>query len=260
MAPLSGSALSVESQNIRSLERLELRSMLDRDGRIPSSKRFCSGCETAHDSSLFPISSLAQLSTERRCLGTAGRVWICPHQTVDYDQAANPEGAIGNSQNCETIIVSSIRSYWTIYRPVRFSYRISYPIVIVRGEGVPSKKEVNEALSPLNAPMCPHLGLNDARVARSYLPDCQRLRCRLIDPSPLPHCGCWICSSEPRFRKVCDFCDIDLHFNIRSTAATGIEALYLIVGRRIRTGRSPTDPSWICQVADPADFEAYERA
>ncbi len=94
MTPLSSSPLSVESRNIRSLERLELRSMLDRDGRIPSLKRLCFGCETAHDSSLFPISSFAQLSTERRCLGSAGRVWICPHQIFYYDQAANSQEAI----------------------------------------------------------------------------------------------------------------------------------------------------------------------
>ena len=53
---LSNSGLSVESRNIWSLERLELRSMLDRDGRIAPLKRFCVGCEAAHDSSLFPIS------------------------------------------------------------------------------------------------------------------------------------------------------------------------------------------------------------
>lgn len=81
MASLSDSALSVESRNVRSLERLELRSMLDCDGRIPSSKRFCVGCEAEHDSSQFPISSLEQPSAERHCLGSAGRVWNCPHGT-----------------------------------------------------------------------------------------------------------------------------------------------------------------------------------
>lgn len=261
MASLSDSALSVESRNIRSLERLELRSMLDRDGRIPSSKRLCVGCEAAHDSSLFPILSLKQLSTERRCLGSAGRVWICPHQTVDYDQAANSKEATEN-HNCENIFVAlqhSSRS--SRYRSADFSSCTFWPIVVIRGECVPSRERVKEALGPLNAPVCPHLRLNDARIAQFYLPDCQRLRCGLGENGPAPECGCWLCSSEwRRFRTVCDFCGTQLVFYIKEYGDIGMEAVYLVLRRSIQDVRSPTDRSWICQVADPADIEAYERA
>ncbi len=263
MAPLSSSPLSVESRNIRSLEPLELRSMLDRDGRIPSLKRLCFGCETPHDSSLFPTSSLAKLGTERRCLGSTGRVWICPHQIVDYDQAANPKGDIGSCHRCENIFVSSLGTHLPRYRSVGFTSFTLYPIVIVRPECVPSREQVKEALGLLNAPICPHLRLNDARIAGSYFPDCQKLRSRLGEVSQTPHCRCWLCSSEGHlrwFHKVCDFCGTELHFNIKTPATSDIEALYLMIRRSIQDVRSPTGRSWICQVADPADFEAYERA
>lgn len=259
MASLSDSALSVESRNILSLERLELRSMLDRDGRIPSLERFCVECEASHDSSLFPMSSLEQLSTERRCLGTASRVWICPHQTVSYDQAANSTEATEN-HTCENIFVGLHSRRSSRHQSVDFGYHTFWPIIVIRGECVPSREQVKEALGPLNAPMCPHLRLNDARIAKFYLPNCQRLRRGLGTNGPAPDCGCWLCSSESRFRTVCDFCGTQLVFYIKPYANSGMEALYLVLRRYIQDVRSPTDRSWICQVADPADFEAYERA
>ena len=258
-APFLGSALSVESRNIRSLERLELRSMLDRDGRIPSLKKFCVGCETAHCNSLFPISSPTQISTARRCLGIIGRVWICPHQTVDYDQAAKTKDT-REYHRCENnfIFLSSYR--WWSYQSMDLTYYTTWPIMTVRRECVPSKGQVQEALGPLDAPVCPHLRLNDARMADFYPPDCQRLRCRPDEDSPTPHCGCWSCSSEWRFGTVCEFCDTQILFEIKPCASSDIEALHVIFRRSIQDVRSPTDRSWICQVADPADFEAYERA
>lgn len=257
---LSDTELSVESRNIRLLERLELRSMLDRDGRIPSLQIFCVGCEAAHDSSLFPTSSLEQLGTERRCLGSASRVWVCPHQTVDYDRAANSKEAMEN-QDCDKIFVALHSSRPTTYRSAEFSYSTFWPIILVRGECVPSREQVKEALAPLNASMCPHLRLNDVRTAEFYHPDCQRLRCGLGDNNPSPDCGCSLCSSDRwRFRTVCDFCGTQLGFCIKEYGDIGIESLYLVSRRSIQDVRSPTDRSWICQVADPVDFEAYERA
>ncbi len=87
--PMGQSSASVASANLRnhrSLERLTLRSLLDRDGKIPSSETFCNGCPDTHDSSQFSLTSLAQPSMERQCLGRAGRMWICPHQILDYHQ------------------------------------------------------------------------------------------------------------------------------------------------------------------------------
>ena len=261
-ASLSGSALSVESRNIRSLERLELRSMLDRDGRIPSLEKFCVGCEAVHCSSLFPISSLIQVSTERlwtRCLGTTGRVWICPHQTIDYDQAANSKGT-AEYHRCENNFIS--KSSWRSgrYDSVDLTCFTTWPIMIVRRECVPSKRQVKEALGPLDAPVCPHLRLNDARIAKSYPSDCQRLRCRPGENGLAPDCGCWSCSSKWRFSTVCDLCGTQILFWIKPYANSYMDTLYVILRRTIQDVRSPTDRSWICQVADPVDFETYERA
>lgn len=85
----SASSPSVELRNTRTLERTELRSLLNHDGQIPSQNAFCNGCEYPHDSSLFSLASLSQPHIERRCLGRTGQVWICPHRTIDYLQATS---------------------------------------------------------------------------------------------------------------------------------------------------------------------------
>lgn len=209
--------------------------------------------------SLFSPPSLERLSTERRCRGSVGRVWICPHQTVSYDQAANSKES-REKYNCENNFVTLHSGRPSQNRSVNFGYYTFWPIVVIRGECVPSGEELKEALSPLNTPVCPHLRLNDARIAAFYLPGCQRLRCGLGERGPAPDCGCWLCSSESRFRTVCYFCGTQLVFYIKEYADSGMETLNLVLRRSIQDVQSPTDHSWICQVADSADFEAYEKA
>ena len=73
------------TQTLHHSERLELLYMLDRDNKIPKSKAVCSGCADTHNQSLFSLESLAQSSRERHCLGSAGRLWICPHWVFDHN-------------------------------------------------------------------------------------------------------------------------------------------------------------------------------
>lgn len=201
----SDSAPCVVLRNIRFLERLELRSLLDRDGKIRSSKTFCSGCQCTHDSSLFSIASLAQPSIERQCLGRAGRVWICPHRTLDYHQVTS-YGETRDVHKCGSSFIS-----------VRSGYRCPYsdsgcitgwPIMRVPRNGTPSNEQVKEALGPLNAAVCPHLHLNDARVASVYLQDCQKMRWQWLERErgPASDCRCFLCSPKGRVSVVCNFC------------------------------------------------------
>ena len=69
------SAPSVEMRNIRSLERLEWRRMLDRDRE----SLFPSQGTHEYDRSLLSKTSLAELSKERHCLDSSGRLSICTH-------------------------------------------------------------------------------------------------------------------------------------------------------------------------------------
>ena len=201
----SATTLSVETRNMRSLERLEWRRMLDRDGKIPSPKSFCSGCLITHDRSLFSIRSLTKPDTKRYCLGSAGRVWICPHRSFDYDQALEFVGSPRDSSGCEGRSVSMDSEFYATcsFGSNSSGWFVTYwPIVKMPQHGLPSIQDVEEALRLLRAPMCPHLRLNDTCVASAYMTDCASLQER-------PDFRSLMLSSE---RVACTFCGISIQF------------------------------------------------
>ena len=179
MGRQSATALTVEMRNVRSLERLEWRRMLDRDGRFPSPKAFCSGCLRTHDRSLFSIQSLNQPSTQRYCLGSAGRVWICPHRSFNHDQMMEFLKKPKDSPGCGG---RSVAMNGEFDDRCGFSSRSSgslvtfWPIMKMPQHGLPPNQDVEKALRLLRAPLCPHLRLNDARVASAYQKDCASLQ------------------------------------------------------------------------------------
>lgn len=259
MCQSSASALSAEMRNIRFLERWELLCMLDRDGKPPLSMTFCGGCEQAHNCSEFSQKWLAQLVNERRCLGTARLVWICPRQILEYGQATI--SMAGDRHECDSI--ASYIGGTTCGRLAGYGAYITYftrwPIMRVVPNCVPSSEEVKETLGPLNAPVCPHLRLNDARVASAYSQDGQLRRWRKYGRDTAKDCQRDNCLSEPPLAVICNFCSTQIQFQIREVSY-GPETLYITIVRNFTKIRSCTDRAWICHVADPADFEEYVRA
>ena len=252
----SPSTLSAEVRNIRFLERWELLCMLDRDGKLPVSKTLSGGCEEAYNCSKSSKKWLAQLAEERRCLRTAGLVWICPSQILEYGQATIPMARDGHE--CE-----SIASYFGGTRCGHITgtgtFYTRWPIMRVVPNCVPSSEEVNETLGPLNAPVCPHLRLNDARVASAYSQACPLRRWRGHGRGAAKDSQGDICRSEPPLAVICNFCSTQIQFQIRDECY-GPETLYITILRRLKRIRSFTDLAWTCHVADPADFEEYARA
>ena len=255
MGQLSVSVTSAKLRNYRFLERLILRSLLDRDGKIPSSEIFCNGCSDTHDSSQFSLTSLAQPSMERQCLGRAGRMWICPHQILDYHQLDWATRSFHTCESCHISISSGYSEYGFA------SCITGWPIMGVPRNSLPSNEEVKEALGRLSAPMCPHLSLNDACVASVYDQHCRRLRWDLAsrERDPVAECQCFLCSSGKLFGIVCELCGTEIRFGVQGRR-NNTEILSISMWRTIgRDVLRCTDREWICQVAEPADFEEYER-
>lgn len=254
MCQSSASALSTEVRSRRFLERWDLLCMLDRDGKPPLSKTFCGGCEQAHTA--FSQPWLAQPVEERRCLGTAGLVWICPHQILEYGKAT--ASMARDSHECEGI-ASYIGGTWCSRVAGYGTFLTHWPIMRVVPNCVPSSEEVNEALGPLNAPVCPHLRLNDAHIASVYSQTRPLRRCRKYEGGTTKDCRPEVCWSEPPLVTICNFCSTRIQFQIRGQYY-GPDALYVTILRKFTKIRSCTDPAWICHVAHPADFEEYARA
>ena len=146
--------------------------MLEGDQNIPQSKAVCSGCADTHDRSLFSSESLAQPSCGRRGLGSAGRLWICPHWIFDNNQvttSAEPQGhhMCGGDRNVMVLAVDSLST-----EPM-----VIWPIAVLRDKrDAPSKEFVEDVLGQIDVTICKRLRSSDASVSRVYSPDCEKLR------------------------------------------------------------------------------------
>lgn len=240
--PDSGS--TVELRNIRFLERLEMKSMLDHDIRT--------GLRT-HEYSMSstpppPVLRIRGRSLDRarpldsaRCLLSTRLVWICPHRILDYFEATKK---IDSFHWCgSTSVVNLGKSYYNLW-----------PVTRVLPNSVPSSEEVKEALDAFSAFLCPHLRLNAACVASHYNPECRRLRHSLLQGlDAAPDCCCEICSRGHLLTTICDFCDTQIHFEI-SVRIHGVEMLYVLIVRDLQDTWSCDERAWISQVTHPDDF------
>ena len=213
----SGTTISIETRNIRYLERMDLQCMLDHDRKMSPSK------SPSLDYSPFEVPALPKLRMELRCLGNAGLLWICPHRQYDYKEVTR-SSVFWEGHRCEG------SPLFTAGR-IGNDYVFSIPIMRVPRDHVPSYEEVREALRPLEAPVCPHLRLNDVTFW---------------------HTNC-------RWSRACDFCGTVIYTQEISTY-NGLTTLHVFMVRSIKEMRDCTDRAWVAQVAQPADFEEYERA
>ena len=248
-------------REIHHSERLQLLCMLDRDRKIPPSKAVCSACADTHDRSLFSSESLTQSSCERRCLGSAGRVWVCPHWVFDHNlvtTSAEPKGVHMCGEKMDVLMLARNRA---VTVPT-----VMWPIMVLRdNHHAPSKKLVKELLARIDLSVCKHLSFADDFVSGLYSPDCKKLRVRYFDP----FCRCSTCRWQPPARTLaelldpleggnCESCGTNVHFHIFMTSSSQW-ILQLVVQRKIASFKGCTDPAWIEQVTDPSEFKKLER-
>lgn len=248
-ARLTGSTLSIESRNIRYLERLELWDMLARDGMFSSRKAWSSGYRTKlkHDYLMETTRMYTPLSRKYRDPETTGLLWVCPHQRLDYLDAGMGRGTDDFHQCGSSHVFSS--------KPIV----IRWLITRIPKNSVLTNQEVVEALRPLNAPICPHLRLNDASVAQSYDSTCRKLYRGKLSGDPVPACPCSDCSSGGPLTVICSYCDTSIMFDIEPAYDEGA-MLCLFIMRTYRYGGSSRDRKWISQIAPPNDWKDYEMA
>ena len=248
------------AQNDHHTERLQLLSMLDRDGMISPSKAVCSGCADTHDRCLFSSESLAQSSSERRCSGSAGRVWVCPHWIFDHNLVTNsskPQGCHVCGKKCVHVMGKG---------PMFSEPTIVYPVAVFRDkDGVPSRKHVKDILARTDLRACKHWHFSSDSVLSIYSPDCEKLWTDRYNNV----CACSTCARQPQPTTVaeylesfsggkCESCGTKVYFNI-GAKILGERKLNICVRRRIAKFRGCTDPAWIEQVDDPRECAELER-
>ena len=252
--------LPTVAQNVHHTERLKLLCMLDRDGKVPPSKAVCSGCADTHDRFLFSSESLAQPSSERRCLGSGGRVWICPHWIFDHNLVTTSSKPQGNHMcGNKWVSVMAVNNGFT-------EPSIMWPLAVSYGsDEVPSKKLVEDILARTDLRVCKHLHFSDKFVSSLYNPACKKLWTN--DHNRF--CACSTCARQPQLAtaaeslelvrgRKCESCGTSFRFSIR-TNIIGETKVKLVIRRKIARFRGCTDRAWIEQVDDPREFKELER-
>ncbi len=243
------------------MERLKLLCMLDRDQMILPSKAVCSGCADTHERSMFSLQSLAQSSCQRLCVGSAGRVWICPHRIFDHNLVNTAKVPMRNHFCGHRSVIMSTLDLETT------KHFFMWPILVLGGNhDAPSKKLVANILARTDVNVCKHLHFSDSCLLRFYSPDCKKLRLESGDPSFCPCSTCmWQLAQPSRAGQIsppnansdstleylsdrgCGYCGATVTFQTIKDYKS--ETLYLIVKRRIDSFQGSIDRAWVEQVS-----------
>ena len=235
---------------LRHLERMAFLAMLERDDSIPPSRSICSACATTHETRCFSDETLRQMSKFRECLGTSGRMWICPNTILSFEQVRTLGGHLRRHviiQDCDSLSVAG-----------RMAMTVKWPLLHTPPGYVPLSSCVSALLSLLHAPVCPHWQLKDSFVISQYDEECKLLKpTETIDDLDMPSpCECNGCTGRTGEcvhcgTKVQFVFGYDIHF--KST-------LFVTSSRKLGIYKNCTDPTWIAQLNHSSDFTNLERA
>lgn len=206
--------------------RLQLLRLLHKDRRLfGKGTSVCGACLDAHRDTLFLASELKKPDAQRSCLGLTGKVWVCPHRSLTYEQVTSRDSP---NTSWECFSCASIH----VTTPSQSSSRVCIPIEYIEWPTViyfPSN-EMAVALASLGrAYLCPHVRLSD-----TLLTDCSVSHSRL-DRKPL----------------LCDKCDAAFHFESRPTERSLEHGLLqLVVERSFEWVKAVkvTDWNWVAQL------------
>ena len=216
---------------------VDLLCLLDRDGKLSSHKAICYACSNTHDKSAFTPESLDKVNTERKCLGVTGRVWICPHfslsfeqiLSLDYEQNRSPSGF------CEDCRIS-VR-VWQKHSIVKIPI-CNFP---------PGCSKMNEvaaaALDNFHLQSCPHLKLREA-----VLPDLYSMNCSLRTAAYKESCDCSRCTTYRRSGQ-CSACGTQVLFQTQSSE-DGRRTLWVSIRRYFWRSCRGTH-GWLEQLVQP---------
>ena len=239
---------------LRFLEHMTVLAMLERDNGCFPSRMICSICVRTHAAKYFSDEALGQSSHDRRCIGSLGRMWICPQTILSFDPARKPKEPWtyhSYSQDCDSLSVVDCRPptvRWPLFHTIPGRLPVSCCVAV--------------RLSLLQAFVCPHWQLKDAFVMDHYNEDCQLLRhaSTLRDPnkklSDAELCKCKSCSGQTGDCEKCGskiqfLFDYDIHF--RGT-------IFVAATRKLDTYKSCTEPGWLAQLELSSDFAERARA
>ena len=260
------------------VQHLDILNLLDRDGFLSPTKAICRPCANTHDRSRFSSTALKLPNYMRQCLGLEGRLWVCPHVHLSYeDVSQSPFSFIrrflpkSSCQECRVNVhIGSSRS------------TVEFPIFIIPPGPQPRSNDLAAKLiSKLKLHICPHARLGDA-----VLPDLTSSgKCKYMSSRPagksttsrpggkpmtskprggsktskpkLQSCNCSCCSTF-RTSGTCAICSSTIRFDIK-TSPCGRRLLWVTI-RRPYTTQGVCSQEWHDQIHQFDSHESLTKA
>ncbi|MCJ1456349.1 hypothetical protein MMC28_006710 [Mycoblastus sanguinarius] len=254
---------------------------MDRDCLISTGKAACSGCEKAHDKSVFTDQALAEDATERYCRGLEGKFWVCPHKVFVLIPSSGGVFLFGRTSGVRrpSLPDDGIKIQFPIgerasvtfklgvdpqnvpsssaYKPCSDHFHansfgtatVVQEVYITEADwNVPLDAEtISACVKRLDMQICPH-----ARLSHPIIIDILESKKR-VPGLTFPYLLPWTCSH----------CSAHLTFDIESFDPTppndtpaGRTILRAFVQRPYPRFNNvdPTDPAWLAQISTPAEI------
>ena len=234
-------------------ERLRLLCMLVRDRPI-SGMAICGGCIRIHHVSAFTLGELVQGPTKRQCFGRIGRLWICPHKTLTFDELKACQNRIPN-KGIDGF--NENRFCWYCRRAGGSSYcderdhrvTIETQCHVMTGRSGVDKTDVVAAMKQLDLPICPHLRLCSPFVSSLYDTSCGQVQGRACTASN----RCYNC-----LRRKCPSCETEFFFFLFQGTCASPPRLVLATKRFFGDFLDITDSQWTSQLVPPGEVPLLE--
>lgn len=233
-------------------QRMQLLCLLESDNFLSPGKAVCSTCTSVHEKCMFSSRELKTTSKERKCLGTSGRFWMCPHASLAHELIRDhrPSKAFprptGVCKECPIeVLVLSCHVY------------SRFPILDLTPFSEARNELASEKVAELDLRICPHRRLGDA-----VLPDLRAADCSLMLSNAFSRkvCDPAICSSCATCNRSgpCPSCNSRIRF-FTDTNASGKCTLWVHIERVCGFG-GRLSRDWLSRIFQPEEYEAWERA
>ena len=237
------------------LEQWRYHCMMERDRprdfiQHPASKIVCGKCQTLHCVNLFSQKQLQQDPSKRQCLGSEGKLWICPEmQLTGLEPLYQRE--LGDVIPCDDL-----------YHRVHIDRNSPYTAVVLERSILSctelsfiTEADVEEALGGLEYNICPHFNTKDPSIPRLYNPVLSWAD-NTLDNFLY---SCSAACNAPQLQQ-CEICNIRLGFKFRRPReANNRKVLYLHIRRLLSPSYRYTDPNMLAQLVNPSKFGSLNQ-
>ena len=207
----------------------------------------CSGCCSVHRISLFSSLELQKDSSIRQCLGREGRLCLCPHTVMSYDEVQDwffdqrfrLEHCCADDRHGVLLIPLGAMI-------IRQLFGVDENKVAGPNSPPIRAAEILHVLQNSDVPICPHKRLSDPAVMRNISSLCKTPK----------DCECKQCTSTGT--PTCETCNTRVIFKYvtmcRSNPISFQKEFAFLIDRDLSLHKGPTEPQWISQLMYLNDF------